>query len=308
MHPTGTSVAFVGNTVQYVGKFCEIPSVPTEDLPVTSKLGIVACNANKTIFCVNGGTCKADYASSPQHPCRCGNDHDGPHCEFAKDSVPQCTLTCMHGGKCKLGMRTYTESSDQYLQGFFENNTRYQYCDCPKEYYGATCETKSTVCGNRHCFNGGQCKTTKLSNGTMTHNCDCTAGKQANKAFAGRYCQYDSTMFCDGGQTKENGQLFCSNGGTCKSGASHTGCDCPSGYHGPICEFKDTEKNDDYEKCNLKCKNNGVCRKGAKDMDFLGKFSGSVSHMNVSTNEDFEHCVCPGESTRSSIDKTHYSS
>jgi hypothetical protein len=296
-HPNGTSALFVGDTVQFVGKFCEIASIPTDDLP-TPSLTTVACNDEKTVFCVNGGTCKADYASSPQRPCRCGANYDGTHCEFAKNSVPRCTLACKNDGECKLGMRTYTESGDVYLQDFFANSTNYQYCDCPASYYGATCETKSTVCGDRHCFNGGECKTTKASDGTTEYNCDCTAGKQASKGFAGRYCQYDSTMFCDGGQTA-NGQQFCSNNGTCMSGGSHKGCACPLGYHGPICEFKDTEQNGAYEKCNLVCQNDGLCRKGAKDMDFLDKFGASVSHLNISATEDFEHCVCPGKSTRS---------
>ena len=42
--------------VTYVGKYCEIPSVADADNPKT-----VACNADKSIFSVNGGSCKTDY-------------------------------------------------------------------------------------------------------------------------------------------------------------------------------------------------------------------------------------------------------
>ncbi len=76
---------------------------------------------------------------------------------------------------------------------------------------------------------------------------------------------------------------------------SVVGCDCPDGFHGPICEFNDSEDNKGYEECTLECLNGGECRKGAKDVSFLDKFNlGPVtSNLNMTHNEDFEHCVCP---------------
>lgn len=68
------------------------------------------------------------------------------------------------------------------------------------------------------------------------------------------------------------------------------GCNCPEGFMGPVCEFRD-EEYDDYE-CNLECQNNGICRKGAKDVSFLEKF-GLNRHLFERYNNDFEHCVCP---------------
>lgn len=193
--------------VTYVGKYCEIPSVADADNPKT-----VACNADKSIFCVNGGSCKTDYTSSPQRPCRCGSNYDGPHCEFAKGTVPDCTLNCQNGGSCLLGIRTYTASVDAFVADFFSNSTNYQYCNCPAGFYGAACETKSSECGDYRCFNGGKCLTV-LADGSTSKNCDCTAGKTADKSYAGRFCQYESDTFCDKNLT-ENGQFFCINNGT----------------------------------------------------------------------------------------------
>ena len=75
----------------------------------------------------------------------------------------------------------------------------------------------------------------------------------------------------------------------------HLGCDCPDGFHGPICEFADTEDNGDYETCSLKCENGGKCHKGVKDISFLGKLNLGpvVSNVTTTHNRAFEHCVCP---------------
>jgi hypothetical protein len=82
---------------------------------------------------------------------------------------------------------------------------------------------------------------------------------------------------------------------TCVCIRSISGCDCPDGFHGPICEFADDEGNGDYEDCNLVCSNGGKCRKGVKDVSFLGLFNLGpvVSNLNMTHNVDFEHCVCP---------------
>jgi hypothetical protein len=76
---------------------------------------------------------------------------------------------------------------------------------------------------------------------------------------------------------------------------SITGCTCPEGFHGPICEFSDDEENGDYEDCSLHCNNGGECRNGVKDVSFLGLFNLGpvVSNLNMTHNADFEHCVCP---------------
>ena len=69
----------------------------------------------------------------------------------------------------------------------------------------------------------------------IEHRCDCTTATIGDKTYAGRYCQFESTVFCTDEQT-ENGKLFCVNGGTCRANAIE-GCDCPSDYYGDSCEY-----------------------------------------------------------------------
>lgn len=72
------------------------------------------------------------------------------------------------------------------------------------------------------------------------------------------------------------------------------GCDCPEGFTGPVCEFRAKEEKE-HADCDLPCNNNGICRKGSKDLSLLDKFNvnrldGTIDH---SHNHDFEHCACP---------------
>lgn len=79
----------------------------------------------------------------------------------------------------------------------------------------------------------------------------------------------------------------------------HLGCDCPNGYVGPICEFKDLQI--EPEECKLSCMNDGICRKGVKDISNLKKYGilnrnrnlNDADNLDVQYNDDFEHCVCP---------------
>lgn len=49
----------------------------------------------------------------------------------------------------------------------------------------------------------------------------------------------------------------------------------------------------EYDGCSMECQNDGVCRKGAKDVSFLAKFGLHRGLLGTKYNEDFEHCVCP---------------
>lgn len=267
--------------VRHVGKYCEIPATQT-------------CDDVGKQFCVNGGYCKDNYQDSPNHPCRCGDKHDGPHCEFDKGAVPECTRTCQNGGKCKLGIPGDTVvGQDDLLFNFWKNHSDYQFCECEPGTFGTDCEIKGDKCGDHHCFHGGTCIKRRNAGGGVSNFCDCTTGERDGKAFAGQYCQYSSSHFCDKGDTP-NGQQFCVNGGSCKSDGSHLGCDCPDGFHGPICEFKDSPSPPPtFEECKLQCANGGQCRKGAKDMSFLDNFGPELEQFNISHSKDFEHCVCP---------------
>jgi hypothetical protein len=74
-------------------------------------------------------------------------------------------------------------------------------------------------------------------------------------------------------------------------------CDCPTGFHGPYCEYVDEHSVEDheYEDCSLECRNEGECRKGAKDLSgsYVELGPEELAQLNISANEDFEHCVCP---------------
>jgi len=72
------------------------------------------------------------------------------------------------------------------------------------------------------------------------------------------------------------------------------GCDCPEGFTGPVCEFRIRDEKD-YAACNLSCQNNGICRKGKKDLSILEKFNVNRldGSFDTSHSQDFEHCVCP---------------
>ena len=201
--------------VRFIGKYCE---VPTEQ----------PCNLDRSVFCVNGGYCKDDFEDATHRPCRCGPDHDGPHCEFLKGSVPDCDLQCSNGGHCRLGLRTFSDG-DASLG--WTNSSNYQYCECPPGFYGLQCEIASSKCGEHHCFNGGTCVHKRGANGVVKSHCDCNSANTHSVSYAGRYCQYESSVFCDK-NSLQNGQLFCVNDGMCKSEGSHLGCDCPDGYHG----------------------------------------------------------------------------
>jgi hypothetical protein len=71
------------------------------------------------------------------------------------------------------------------------------------------------------------------------------------------------------------------------------GCTCPFGFSGPLCEFKDSEVSSEYTECTLECQNNGVCRKGAKDVSYLEKFGLDRRLAEERFTSNFEHCVCP---------------
>eukprot|EP00521_Asterionellopsis_glacialis_P008228 CAMPEP_0195280952 /NCGR_PEP_ID=MMETSP0707-20130614/457_1 /TAXON_ID=33640 /ORGANISM="Asterionellopsis glacialis, Strain CCMP134" /LENGTH=607 /DNA_ID=CAMNT_0040339783 /DNA_START=74 /DNA_END=1897 /DNA_ORIENTATION=- len=266
----------------YYGQYCE------------NKV-LEVCDGSQDVFCVNGGTCKDDYESSPHRPCLCGPDYDGKHCEFRKDDFPKCDLTCENGGQCQLGIKTYKQAMLGY-DTFWQNTENFMYCACKPGFFGLDCEVKSNLCGEHHCFNGGSCKVKTLADGVTTkRHCDCTTAGTHGKSYSGMYCEYQSTSFC-GKNPDHNGHQFCVNGGTCESTLeTHLGCRCPHGYTGPICEF--SEKSAavvENLKCSTKCLNGGRCRKGSKDLSYLKKMGITAPHLQHQTTQDNnEHCVCP---------------
>jgi hypothetical protein len=79
----------------------------------------------------------------------------------------------------------------------------------------------------------------------------------------------------------------------CRSCCSHLGCECPDGFHGPICEFTDAEEAAQaQDDCTLTCSNGGRCRKGKKDNKLIDKFGADLKNFNE-THRLWEHCICP---------------
>ena len=108
--------------IEFVGKYCE-------------KAGIHKCDAEGKAFCVNGRDCKPDFADHPLEPCDCGNNLVGPHCEFHKGSVPDCDMSCINGGKCRLGFKNL-QLAERGYDDFWGNPDQTQYCECPEGFSG----------------------------------------------------------------------------------------------------------------------------------------------------------------------------
>lgn len=138
--------------------------------------------------------------------------------DYPTGEIPECTMKCQNGGHCKLGIKNYKVAEFGY-QTFWKNSTNdFMHCMCPEGFFGLECEVESQECGEHHCFNGGTCVTvgTEIEGGIVDHHCDCTSARTEEKSYAGRFCQYESSNFCDK-TLGPNGLEFCVNGGTCKA-------------------------------------------------------------------------------------------
>ena len=110
-------------------------------------------------------------------------------------------------GRCQIGTKDYPPN--ELYKEFWKTHDDYRYCVCPPGYFGLTCSIAGQQCGDGHCFNGGSCVSKEMPDETSTEFCDCTT---ANGAFAGRYCESESTSFCTN-LADHNGHQFCVNGG-----------------------------------------------------------------------------------------------
>lgn len=286
--------------VPYFGKYCEIQ-------------GAVRCSETSQQYCTAQGSCKLDF-DEKYWPCDCLTGHRGPHCEFLRGSVPECTLPCdgttpeldgvnatgaaFQGGQgyCRLGIREFDNA--RYKDLWAPHDENFQYCSCPDGWFGENCEVPAIECGDAHCFNGGGCLESLNQKGDKTFACDCRDAGHLGKSWAGQYCENAETSTCTGGALAEklhmqhaNGNLFCTNGGTCKDPDNpHLGCNCPEGRHGPSCEFQNSED----AQCSLQCQNGGQCRAGMKDNSLIEKLGKGISDYNATHHSElFEHCVCP---------------
>ena len=192
------------------------------------------------------------------------------------------------------------------------NNLDHMHCSCPTGYDGELCEYQREPCGeDSYCFHGGKCVERQVDGGMLVHHCDCSAASTDTEAdaYAGRFCQFKATSYCTR-NVDLNEHLFCVNGGTCRENPKE-GCDCDGLYAGFSCEFikssfaVDSPNNNDWSDqaeyisdppeshvCNLDCQNDGVCRNGIKDIEYLGDIANKAPHLNQ-TDDGFMHCVCP---------------
>ena len=263
-----TASSQYNNSVRYSGKYCE------------EEIDLNVQNCGEGTVCMNGGTCNA--TSDPSHPCDCPAGFQGQNCEYVKGTVPDCNLTCLNGGFCRLGVPY--GGVNKYSKG--------KYCQCPPDYYGDRCENKAELCGDDYCYHGSKCFEIRLSDGTIDYVCDCTAAYSTGRYYAGKFCQYPSTTFCTGANDP-NGRQFCTNEGTCPKEA-YGACDCLPGFSGPRCALKTDEADDYYAQCSLDCKNGGKCQKGRKEIGngFL-KYAKDIAALINKTHVNMEHCVCP---------------
>jgi hypothetical protein len=184
--------------MRYAGEFCETQAVDT-------------CQEGPNpIYCVNG-SCKANFEETPTTPCACDSGWEGPRCEYASGAAPNCDLDC-NTGACRIGMKQRVEPQSNMFE---PSDEEHKYCVCPKGFYGENCEFEGSPCGDKHCFNGGTCLAKEMVDGTVQHFCDCSTAFTDEVAYAGEFCEAESSSFCTR-LPDHNGQSFCVNGGSCK--------------------------------------------------------------------------------------------
>ncbi|KAG7337391.1 EGF-like domain containing protein [Nitzschia inconspicua] len=274
--------------VPHVGKWCHIP-------PETY------CGDDKSFFCVNQGSCvEGSSADGTMSLCSCLEGYVGSQCQFVKgdmssiseevdgsgsDSVVgngssngDCSIHCQNGAKCE---HDTTTSPGSYR------------CICPDGFEGQFCENVAIPCGpnGNVCHHGSSCLRTIHGE----YACDCTSaifiGGNDNSArkFAGRWCEYEATSYCD-----DEKQSFCVNGGECQGGDANDdagySCSCDETlWTGSMCEVpkEDAANQLLYEECTRTCLNGGNCRKTPQNDD------NNQSPKSAFDQESSERCECP---------------
>ncbi|KAL7578439.1 hypothetical protein ACA910_012830 [Epithemia clementina (nom. ined.)] len=294
---------------RHVGKYCEhllsgeldtwpasFQSVLDPSVPVRED-GKYKCHIDgrtEDYSCLFDSKCNPDYPLVSKQPCLCADGFTGPYCEYREGDVPDCNLSCQNGSVCRMGRPdpvTNKMAYDLYRQTNVD--IQFMWCDCTDGFYGDLCEISSIPCGNGFCFNNGQCIDQEDSTGARTHSCSCQ--NSDGSSFSGKFCEYEATTYCPHDGNVEGDNFFCANGGTCRDEA-WLGCDCPPGYGGFSCGyfvgFDSAEAStQEIPACDLDCNGQGTCVTGLKNLEYLGT-AAYAQHLNISSNEDFQHCVC----------------
>lgn len=161
-----------------------------------------------------------------------------------------CNLFCYNKGVCRHGHGKFGAYAGidltEELPFEKELHDNGMYCTCPEGYTGLQCEIKYVTCGrdDHTCFNGSSCvKEHSSNNGNVFYRCECDLKESVmTAAYAGKYCEHISTVFCGGGSDGfSHSTSFCTNGGKCKDRDpdtdEHYGCNCPEGWKGDHCEI-----------------------------------------------------------------------
>lgn len=150
--------------------------------------------------------------------CTCPTGTFGLHCEYSE--AQECTLKCMNGGKCQIGLKDFSHMEDYGLDiiSYLGGQDIYgQHCVCPEGYSGVKCETEDVVrCGKGICFNGAECVQTVSLDGTTVYNQYCRCKQDAaGSTFAGKFCEHEATTYCPAPYGHNPDEYFCANGGEC---------------------------------------------------------------------------------------------
>ncbi|PAA59296.1 hypothetical protein BOX15_Mlig029643g1 [Macrostomum lignano] len=245
-------------------------------------------NACSNSSCLGRGTCRVEQriaasaaaaAGQPDFRCDC---HSGFGGQFCQDRI-RGGAVLSRGSGC----------SDSLCSGVGRcfNDSGTILCQCPFGYSGRRCESPVNPCDSNPCRRGGTC-VAGLANGDPTnYTCLCKPGFQGphceaniNECANGGACDPRGTEVCIDGVASFTcrclpgftGQLCnrsidyclptatpkpprCLNGGVCRSDRRQPTpgavCDCPAGYHGPLCQLT-------FDPCaaaSAVCQNGGVC-------------------------------------------------
>lgn len=149
--------------------------------------------------------------------CSCPSGTFGLHCEYSEEQ--ECTLECMNGGKCQIGLKdfSYMENYGLDILSYLGGQDIYgQHCVCPEGYSGAKCETEDVVrCGNGICFNGAECVETVSLDRKVVFNQYCRCKQDKETGFAGKFCEHEATTYCPAPYGHNPDEYFCTNGGEC---------------------------------------------------------------------------------------------
>jgi len=132
-----------------------------------------------------------------------------PNVDFSE--VQDCSLDCQNGGYCNSGRPD--PSKDKMAYDIYRTsavNSEFQWCDCPKGFFGEVCEVPSAPCGDKICFNNAQCVKWENSTGHAIHKCSCQNSQDSDSSiyYAGKFCEFKATSRCSQPGNFENDHFF----------------------------------------------------------------------------------------------------